>query len=108
MARSGRHRAARGGGEVRVERIRWIDHHSSEKNEWRRLAAVIEAAEDTVTLDHYGVIIHETDDAVTISAEEQLETPLQLPRYRGVTTIMKALIVEREVLKEEVVEDVTT
>ena len=84
-----------------IERILWLDHHSPIEREWTRLAPIIEGADDGVTIQSYGLVIHETDHSVTIAGEEQLETPLQLPRYRSVITIMKALIVERERLNPE-------
>lgn len=88
---------------MNIERIKWRDHHSLEDREWTRLAPIIEGAEDDVIIQSYGLILHETDKAVTISGMEQTETPLSLARYRAVHTIMKALIVEREVLKSETV-----
>ena len=90
---------------MNIERILWLDHHApAVVDQYHSLEAILEGAKQNVVFENYGVILHENDEAVTIAGQKILAVPDGSGEgyYGGVVqTIMKALIVEREVLKED-------
>ena len=82
---------------MKIERIRWSDHHLSADAGWWTEEEIHEAGLEPWLMESVGFVAYEDEATVLLTQTYQSDPP----RHQHYQAIKKALILDRKVLEDE-------